>query len=156
MQEKFSYLKKCMRDFRRITKGKGRGIAAVQVGIPQRFFLLYQAEAKNPYVIIINPVITKKAEELYSYPESCMSANSLIANVTRPAWIEFSYVDELGKKRLWQMKANTQQEKMGNRIVQHEIDHLDGIINIDYVPSHSLIFESGKEYYGKAPFRKVQ
>lgn len=155
MKQKYAYLKKCMREFRRITKGKGRGIAGVQVGIPERFFLLYQPGIKKPFTIIINPVVTKKSIELLSYPESCMSANSLIADVIRPAWIEFEYFNEWGQKQYWQLKATTKQGKMYNRIVQHEIDHLDGIINIDYVPASSLIFEMGTEYYGKARFRKI-
>ena len=152
---KKAYLRKCFDDFRSITHGKGKGIAAVQIGIPERFFLLSLAEDTNPPLLFINPVITRKSKTMYQYPEACMSANSLIAQVVRPSWIEFEYLTENGEKCFWRIKDKTAKDKMLNRIVQHEIDHLNGIINIDKVSASSLVFEMGTEYYGKARFKKV-
>lgn len=152
---KVQYLKECFMQFRKITNGKGRGIAAPQVGISESFFLLFNSE-NDKISIFINPKITKKADYSYLYPEACMSANSLIAKVLRPAWIEFEYLNEEGEKEKWKVKDTNYEGKVANRIVQHEIDHLNGIINIDKVPSKSLKFEMGTEYYGKERFQKVK
>jgi len=151
---KFAYLKKCMRNYRDRT-GKGKGIAAVQVGIPERFFVLYTPKTKEKLTLFINPKITNISNDKYSFPEACMSCNSLIAHVIRPAWIEFTYLTEKGIPGIWSKKDTTQEGRMYNRVVQHELDHLDGIINIDKVPSRELIFESNKEFYEKATFKKV-
>lgn len=70
-----------------------------------------------------------------------MSVNPIIAPVDKPSWIEFEYLDEKGK--------------MYNRVFQHEIDHMDGIINIDLVKSKELNFESDPSYYEKARFEEV-
>jgi peptide deformylase len=151
---KFRYLKKCMREYRRRT-GKGRGIAAVQVGIPEKFFILYKPEQQESLQLFINPKITKVSKTLYRYPEVCMSCNGLVANVVRPAWIEFTYHAEDRKEKTWTLKDTTKKGRMYNRVVQHEIDHLEGIINIDKVPSRDLIFEIYEDFYKKATFEKV-
>lgn len=155
-QQKLAYLKKCFQKFKKATNGKGRGIAAVQVGIPERFFLLYTPNSQKKYHFFINPKITRRATEQYQYPEACMSCNSLAVRIIRPAWVEVEYYDEHGKKQRWEIKANTQEGKMYNRVLQHELDHLDGIINIDKVQSKELVFETGTRYYEKARFTKVQ
>ncbi len=156
MQHKIAYLKKCFKNYKRITNGKGRGIAAVQVGIPERFFLLYKETAKEKYQIFINPIITKTADIFYRYSEACMSANSLVASVIRPAWVEVSYFDEHAQKKHWTVKANSKQGKIENRVIQHEIDHLDGVINIDHVESKELIFESGESDNRNTFFEEVK
>lgn len=146
IKAKIAYLKKCMLRYKKATNGKGRGIAAVQVGIPERFFLFWRDEQKEKMEVWINPVITKKAEKLYRYPEACMSCNSLVAPVIRPAWVEVEYYTERGDKKRWSLKDTTKKGKIENRVIQHEIDHLDGIINIDRVGSKELVFETDKEY----------
>jgi len=150
-QKKITYIKSTMRKYRKLT-GMGRGITAVQVGIPQRFSVIYMP---NGMVIIINPVITKKSNTMLRYPEICMSANPIIAPVVRPSWIEFSYSDENGKKQEWHTKDSTKEGKLYNRVFQHEIDHMDGIINIDRVQSKELIFESDPTFYDKATFEEA-
>lgn len=155
IQEKLKYLKKCLIRFRRITKGKGRGIASVQVGIPDAFFLLYLPSKRKKYQFFINPKIIRASEEYYLYKESCMSCNGLIAPVIRPVWVEVEYFDEEGEKKVWKEKAETREEKMYNRVIQHEIDHLHGIINIDRVQSKELVFESRTKDYEKPTFEKV-
>lgn len=154
MQLKIAYLKKCLMQYRQLT-GYGRGITAVQVGIPERFSVIYMPEIKGKTMIIINPKITKKSKKLLKYPEVCMSADPIIAPVVRPAWVEFEYYDEDGMKKYWKTKDNAKQGRMYNRVFQHEIDHMDGIINIDKVLSRELIFALDPAYYGKAKFEKV-
>lgn len=164
-QKKIAYLKSCILQYRKLT-GIGRGITGVQVGISERVAVIYIGSIissrsprhfvpRNDLLIIINPVITKKSITMLRYPEICMSANPIIAPVIRPSWIEFSYYDETGKKQEWRTKDDTKEGKLYNRVFQHEIDHMDGIINIDKVQSKELIFESDPTFYDKASFEKV-
>lgn len=158
---KISYLKKCMLWYRKLTK-KGRAIAGVQVGIPEQIIVVYlpagmqgTPEKQSKTWILINPKVEKRSEKMLEYPEMCMSANSLIATVKRPAWIECSYYDEQGKKQYWDTKDTTNRGQMYNRVLQHEIDHIHGIINIDLVESKSLIFISDPKFYARATFKEV-
>lgn len=153
-KKKLAYLKSCMKKYRRLA-GMGRGITAVQVGISERFSVIYMPEIKGELSIIVNPEITKRSKKLLVYPEMCMSANPIIASVVRPSWIEFSYYDEEGKKKYWDRKDTTRLGKMYNRVFLHEIDHMDGMINIDKVDAKSLIFESDPSFYENATFEEV-
>lgn len=149
---KVHYLKDCMRKYRELT-GYGRGITAVQIGIPERFSVIHTPEE---LMIIINPKITKKSRKMLLYPEICMSANPIIAPTVRPAWIEFEYYDEAGHLQHWTTKDDTDQGRIMNRVFQHEIDHMEGIINIDIVRNpKELILESNPEYYDKAKFEEI-
>ncbi len=172
-QKKLEYLKTCLQEYRKLT-GMGRGITGVQVGIPERVAIIYLGSttgikstkgtkslrllrfARNDLLIIINPVITKQSTTMLRYPEICMSANPIIAPVIRPSWIEFSYRDETGKEQEWKTKDDTNEGRIYNRVFQHEIDHMDGIINIDRVQSKELIFESDPSFYDTAKFEKVR
>ncbi len=145
------YLKLCLKRYRKET-GVGRGIAGVQIGIPQRLSVIYMPEIAGEMLVIINPKITKKSKENFLYPEMCMSANPAIAPVIRPAWIEFEYYSESGELKYWDAKAHDTLGKMYNRVLQHEIDHMDGIINIDLVKSEDIIFESDPHFYKNAKF----
>ena len=141
------YLKSCLVKYRKIT-GYGRGITAVQVGITECFSIIYMG--KGEMMALINPTVTKQSSEMLKYPEICMSAAPAIAPVVRPSWVEVEYFDEEGKKQIWQEK-----DKMYNRVIQHEIDHMLGIINIDRVQSKEIKFESDPSFYDKATFTKV-
>ncbi len=154
-QEKIKYLKKVLLKYRKLT-GKGRGITAIQVGIPQRFSVIYLPKSNEKLMVIINPKIIKKSTKLSLYPEMCMSANPIIAPVVRPAWIEFEYYDQNGEKKYWDKKDTDKDGQMYNRVFQHEIDHMDGIINIDKVNSKELILESAPHFYDKAKFEEVK
>lgn len=153
MQEKFGYLKSCLKRYRKLT-GYGRGITAVQIGIPERFSVIYTPEK---IIIIVNPKITKVSKKLLEYPEMCMSANPIIAPTVRPSWVEFDYYDDQGNLRHWDIKDETEAGKMMNRVFQHEIDHMEGIINIDKVASPKLlILESDPGFYDNAKFKEVK
>ena len=84
-----------------------------------------------------------------------MSANPIIANIVRPSWVEVEYYDEFGKKQYWNRKDSTKEDKIYNRVFQHEIDHMEGIINIDKVPSKELILQSDPSFYKSASFIEV-
>jgi peptide deformylase len=151
-QRKLQYLKSCFIRYRKIT-GKGKGIAGVQVGIHERLALIYMPERKDPYVFIINPKITKVSGEKLTYSEICMSADPLVAPVVRPAWVEVEYYDQNGKKKYWARKNRSVKDKIYNRVWQHEIDHMDGIINIDRVQSKDLSFALDTARYDQATFK---
>lgn len=186
-KKKVSYVKKCLLKYRKIT-GKGRGITAVQVGIPEAFAVIYchsefisesqnykteilnqvQDDGgrvrddvdrhpidKNGLLVIINPKIIKRSTKLLKYPEMCMSAAPVISPNIRPSWIEFEYFDENSTKRHWTLKDIDKKARMYNRVFQHEIDHINGIINIDRVKSKELIFESDPHFYEKAKFKDI-
>ena len=148
-QGNLRYLKSCLRRYKKLT-GLGKGIAAPQVGISEKFFIVWIDEK---IVTIINPKITKESKQLLSYPEVCMSAYPLIAEVIRPSWIEFEYLDEKRNKKIWNTKDATKQGRILNRVFEHEIDHLEGIINIDKVPSRSLEFNLDPK--SKPKFKKI-
>jgi peptide deformylase len=133
----------------------GVGIAAVQVGIPERFAIIQLPKYGKKVFTIINPQIVKQSEEKLLYPEMCMSAHPCIAPVVRPAWIEFTYFDDNGEKHVWDKKADDEEGKRFNRVFQHEIDHLNGFINIDHVQSKDIIFESDPVFYSSATFIKI-
>lgn len=141
-------LKRTLRDYRRIT-GKGRGVAAIQIGIPLRIAVIFLD--KN-ILTIINPIITKKSKKLLRYPEICMSANPIVAPVIRPEYIEFEYLDESGFKQMW----NDHEDRLMNRVFQHEIDHMEGIINIDLVASKELVLLSDPSFFKTVKFEEVQ
>ncbi len=152
VQKKFVYLKKCLLNYRKLT-GYGRGITAVQVGIPERYSVIFY---NDELLLIVNPHITKISKKKYLYPEMCMSANPIIAPTVRPAWIEFTYYDEKGEKKFWNTKDDTEIGKMMNRVFQHEIDHMEGIINIDRVSSpKDLILQSDPTFYDSAKFEEI-
>lgn len=150
-QKELAYLKECLLKYRQIT-GHGRGITAVQVGILKRFSVIFTDQG---LLVIINPKILGKAKQSLRYPEMCMSTFPLIAPVVRPAWIEFEYLDEQGHLQHWDAKSQTAVENIMNRVFQHEFDHMDGIINIDYVKANELIFESDPSFYENAHFEEV-
>lgn len=143
-----SKLKKTLLAYKKLT-GKGKGIAAVQIGFPLKIAVIFISDEP---VIIINPKIIQKSAELLIHPEICMSANPVIAKVTRPAWVEVEYVDENGNKQFWTNK----EDLIINRVFQHEIDHMEGIINVDLVRSHELILDSDPEFFKKSKFESVK
>jgi peptide deformylase len=152
MQKKFAYIKHCLTEYRKRT-GYGRGITGVQVGVPERFSVIYTPEK---LLIIVNPTIVRKSDKMLLYPEMCMSMFPVIAPVARPAWIEFEYFDENGKQQTWQTKDDTDLGRILNRVFQHEIDHMEGIINTDLVKSpKDLLLDSDPHFYENAAFKKV-
>ncbi len=153
-QAKIKYLKKCLLKYRRLT-GMGRGIAAVQVGIPERFAVIYLPEENRKLLVIINPQIINRAGESLKFPEGCMSEGPLFAPVVRPAWTEFSYLDEQGREQMWTEKDDTLPHRIANRVFQHEIDHMDGIIFLDRAILSELTLDSDPTFYEKASFEEV-
>ena len=107
----------------------GIGLAAIQVGVPQRVVTLDLAkkdEPKQPQVII-NPELLWSSEERATYEEGCLSIPEFYEEVERPAQVKVRYTDLDGQVR--EIEANA----LLATCLQHEIDHLNGVLFIDHI-----------------------
>ena len=107
----------------------GIGLAAVQVGILKRLIVIdisKDKEKKNP-IFLINPEIIFKSKKTSIYEEGCLSLPGHFAEIERPEECHIKYIDYDGKKK--EMKANG----LLATCIQHEIDHLNGKLFIDYL-----------------------
>ena len=107
----------------------GIGLAAVQIGILKRLIVIdvsKKEEEKKP-LFLINPEITYQSKETSIYEEGCLSLPGYFAEIERPAKCKINYIDYHGKK------AELEAEGLLSTCVQHEIDHLNGILFIDYL-----------------------
>jgi peptide deformylase len=126
--------------------GFGRGIAAPQIGIAKRFIALNLGEAS---FTIINPVITWRSEETFTMWDDCMCFPTLLVMVRRHASISLRFIDEQSKLQEW-----THLTRAVSELLQHEINHLDGVLAIDLaVDERSVIqradFDANREAYIK-------
>ena len=107
----------------------GIGLAAIQVGVHKRVIVLDLArkdEPKNP-MYFVNPEIIKKSENNSIYEEGCLSVPGQFAEIVRPDKCHIKYLDYFGQPK--ELIA----EDMLATCIQHEIDHLEGILFIDYL-----------------------
>lgn len=107
----------------------GIGLAAIQIGIPRRMLVIDCAkdeEEKAP-MVFINPEIVESADERSIYEEGCLSIPDYYAEVERPVEVTVEYVDRDGKAQ--RMKA----DGLLATCLQHEIDHLNGVLFIDHI-----------------------
>ena len=107
----------------------GIGLAAIQVGIAKNLIVidLLTKEKKKDPIFFVNPKIIKKSTRMTKYEEGCLSIPNLFAIVQRPSECEVEYLDYKGKKKT--LKATG----LLATCIQHEIDHLKGILFIDYL-----------------------
>ena len=107
----------------------GIGLAAIQIGVPKRIIVMdlgRDEDNKEPRYFV-NPVIKNKNEEKAKYEEGCLSVPDQFAEIERPNSCEVEYLDYNGKKQV--LKA----DGLLATCIQHEIDHLEGILFIDYL-----------------------
>ena len=107
----------------------GIGLAAIQIGIPKRIIVMDIAkkdEKKNP-MYFVNPIIKNKNNDLSTYEEGCLSVPDQFAEVDRPSTCEVEYLDYNGEKKI--LKATG----LLATCIQHEMDHLEGILFIDHL-----------------------
>ena len=107
----------------------GIGLAAIQIGIPKRVIVLDIAQKDQPRnpMFFVNPEIIDKSENKSTYEEGCLSVPGQFAEIDRPAKCHIKYLDYNGEKK--EIKA----EGMLATCIQHEMDHLEGILFIDYL-----------------------
>ena len=108
---------------------KGIGLAAIQIGVPKRIIVmdLSKEEGKKEPRYFVNPIIKNKSEKISTYEEGCLSVLSVFAEVDRPSTCEVEYLDYNGDKKI--LKA----DGLLATCIQHEMDHLEGILFIDYL-----------------------
>jgi peptide deformylase len=107
----------------------GIGLAAIQIGVPKRIIVMdiSRDEDKKEPRYFVNPVIKNKNNETSKYEEGCLSVPDQFAEIERPNECEVEYLDYNGKKKL--LKA----DGLLATCIQHEIDHLEGVLFIDYL-----------------------
>ena len=107
----------------------GIGLAAIQIGIPKRIIVMdiSKDENKKDPRYFVNPVIKNKDALKSTYEEGCLSVPNQFAEIERPKKCEVEYLDYNGQKKI--LKA----EGLLATCIQHEMDHLEGILFIDYL-----------------------
>ena len=122
--------KKLINDlFETMYDSKGIGLAAVQVGILKRILVIdlsTKDEKKKP-LSFINPIIKSVSDETSTYEEGCLSIPDTFIEIERPKVCEVEYIDIDGKKK------NLKCDGLLSTCLQHEINHLDGKLIIDYL-----------------------
>jgi peptide deformylase len=108
---------------------KGIGLAAIQIGIPKRIIVMdiSKDNEKNNPMYFVNPIIKNRNLNLSKYLEGCLSLPDQFAEVDRPSTCEVEYLDYNGNKKI--LKANG----LLSTCIQHEMDHLEGILFIDHL-----------------------
>jgi peptide deformylase len=108
---------------------RGIGLAAPQVGVHKQLLVidLDIENAAAPPLVLINPEITSASASVDTYEEGCLSIPGVYLDVVRPSAIQLSYRDEMGRPRT--MKA----DGLMARCIQHEMDHLQGVLFVDRV-----------------------
>ena len=107
----------------------GIGLAAIQVGVPKRVIVIDLSrndEKKNP-LYFINPEIITSSDSDAIYEEGCLSVPGQFAEINRPDKCKVKYLDYNGKEKILDAKG------LLATCIQHEIDHLEGILFIDYL-----------------------
>ena len=120
---------------------KGIGLAAPQVGVQKRI-LVIDLNFEDPNAlpnVFINPEIISSSASLDTYEEGCLSIPGVYLNVVRPSSIKLSYRDEMGRPK----KMNA--EGLMARCIQHEIDHLNGVLFVDKVTDQDELKKQLKE-----------
>ena len=107
----------------------GIGLAAIQIGILKRIVVIdiSKDEEKKSPLFLINPEITFRSKKTSVYEEGCLSLPGQFAEIERPAECHLKYLDFDGKTK--ELKA----DGLLSTCIQHEVDHLNGILFIDYL-----------------------
>ena len=120
----------------------GIGLAAPQVAVNKQLIVIdcEHDKPENPPLILINPQIIGYSRELCKAEEGCLSIPDVFLDVIRPQALEVSYKDEQGKPR--KLQANG----LLARVIQHEMDHLNGVMFVDRVDNDLALNEELKKH----------
>jgi peptide deformylase len=100
----------------------GVGLAATQIGVLRRFFVFHDADQDR---VLVNPVVTVSSSRVETDEEGCLSLGSVRVDVERPVEVTITGADAHGNP------VTLELDGLAARVVQHEVDHLDGILIID-------------------------
>ena len=129
----------------------GIGLAAVQVGILKRIIVIdiSKDEEKKSPIFLINPEIISRSKKTSVYEEGCLSLPGHFAEIERPAECQVKFIDYDGKKK--ELAA----EGLLATCIQHEVDHLNGVLFIDYLSKLKKDMIVKKLIKQKKEFNKV-
>jgi len=113
--------------FETMRAAKGVGLAANQIGVARRVAVVDIGEEDPPPLVLINPVIVERGEEDETAEEGCLSIPEIFGDVTRPLRVVVEALDQEGKR------SRIEAGGYKARAIQHEIDHLDGILFLDHL-----------------------
>jgi peptide deformylase len=102
----------------------GVGLAAPQLGVSQRL-LVYRVGPDAPIIVLANPEVEWQSDESESLDEGCLSIPGITVDVERPVYVRVRALDEEGADRTVEASG------LEARVIQHEIDHLDGVLILD-------------------------
>ncbi len=123
------------------------GLAAPQIGVFKKIFV---ARIRNKFKHFVNPTITKFSQKEVALMEGCFSVPQIYGSVTRPQEVDVKYYDMHGKLQQAHFKG------LAAKIIQHELDHLNGILFVDHVHSQNgKVFKVQKDKEGKEQFVEV-
>jgi peptide deformylase len=115
--------------FETMYEAPGIGLAAIQVGVPKRVIVMDLAKKDDPKEprVLVNPQVLWRSDEKATYEEGCLSIPEFYEEVERPAQVRVGFLDLTG--------AEQELEASGllATCLQHEIDHLDGVLFIDHI-----------------------
>lgn len=137
--------------FETMRAAKGVGLAANQLGVARRVAVVDVGDEDPPPLVLINPVIVERGDEGETAEEGCLSIPEIYGDVERQAHIVVEALDRDGKK----YRAATTGYKA--RAIQHEIDHLDGILFLDHLSAVKralLVAKWKKSRKGKTGYLK--
>jgi peptide deformylase len=132
-------------EFRR-THDFGRAIAAPQIGVPLRFIAVNLGRGT---FFVVNPVVTWRSAETFTMWDDCMSFPELLVLLERVRSMSLTYHDENGTLKEWR-----EMDQAASELLQHEIDHLDGVLAVDRrLEGNSLVlkslFEARREQFAR-------
>lgn len=138
--------------FETMRNANGIGLAANQIGVNKQIFVVdispVEGYEKYKPIAMINPKIVAKSEETVSIEEGCLSIPDLRSEIIRPKAINISYLDV-------NMKEQTiEADELLARVVQHEFDHLQGVLFIDYLDEEMQ--KRYKKHLNKIKKRKLE
>lgn len=107
----------------------GIGLAAVQVGVPERLIVMDVARSGDDPkpLYLVNPEILEKSDTMLTFEEGCLSLPDQYADVARPDEIRYRFLDYDGNEVI------TEAEGLHATCIQHEMDHLDGVLFVDHI-----------------------
>lgn len=142
------------RMFAAMYRAPGIGLAAPQVGVSLRLVVLDLApDGKAEPLVLLNPEITEQSNDLIAREEGCLSLPGQYAEVVRPARVTVSFEDEKGRRQ------SLHAENLLAACIQHEIDHLDGVLFVDHLSAlkrNMILRKLAKEQREKAPRKSTR
>jgi peptide deformylase len=140
------------RMFATMYKAPGIGLAAPQIGLSLRVAVVDVSEAEKPLapLVLVNPEIVANSTELRVHEEGCLSLPNQFAEVTRPSIIKVRFEDATGAK------CEIEADGLLATCIQHEIDHLNGVLFVDHISAlkrNMIMRKLAKEQRTKAETR---